>query len=332
MKKCIYVSSPGDQSIKVLDFFQKKIKIVQEVFIQGEPQPIYINTNSQLMYVGIRPLCRISTFKILSDGIIKKISKLYLPTPINYIYLCKTTNLLLCSSYHGSSLIIIEIDKNGIPKKIINIFKNINGCHCSKTNYLNKKIFSTALKSDTIYVFNTRKNIIQKCKSTLYIKRKEKTGPRHITFHPNQKVMFCINELNGTIDSWDMKEDKYYFKHIQNIKIFPEKLKTYIQNYWSAEIQITSCGLYLYVSERISSMIALFSINQKDFKIFFKKSFSVEQQPRSFHIDSKSKYLSVLGEKSNFITIYQISSKDGTLLPITRHYVGINPIWTYMNW
>ncbi|QCI19352.1 beta-propeller fold lactonase family protein [Buchnera aphidicola] len=328
MDKYIYISSPGDSSIKVLKFFKKNITIVQEIYTEGQAQPISLSKKYKLMYVGIRPNYNITTYKILNNGKIKKLSTFSLPVPLNYISINKENNLLACSSYHGSLLIIIKLNENGIPITILNIFKNINGCHCSKFYDLNHSIITTALKSDSIYIFNSINN--KKNFKKLQFIVKKKSGPRHFTFHPNKNFIFSINELDSTIDVWKIKNDKISINNIQNIKLLPKEHNNSICN-WAADIHISSCGKYLYASERNNSIITLFEINQNNFKIFFKKHYSVETQPRAFFIDKKENLLSVVGEKSNFITIYKISKNNGDLLPIIRSYAGENPVWVIMN-
>jgi len=327
MDKYLYISSPGDNSIKILKFFKKNITIIQEIYTDGQAQPIFLNKKYQLLYVGIRPNCNITTYKILNNGKIKKISTFLLPIPLNYISMNKKNDLLACSSYHGSALIIIKLNENGIPISIWNTFKNIHGCHCSKFYLENDSIVSTALKSDSIYIFNSINN--KKNFQKLQFSVEKKSGPRHFTFHPSKNFAFSINELNGTINVWKIINNKFSINNIQKINLLPKE-HNHSMYYWASDIHISSCGKYLYASERNNSIISLFEINQSNFKIFFKKHYSVEKQPRTFFIYKKENLLSVIGEKSNFITIYKISKNNGYLYPIARNYAGENPVWIIM--
>ncbi|CAL4042994.1 6-phosphogluconolactonase [Buchnera aphidicola (Anoecia corni)] len=328
MDKYIYISSPGDNSIKILKFFKKNITVVQEMYTKGQAQPISLSKKYKLIYVGIRPNYNITTYKILNNGKIEEISTFALPVPLNYIDINKENNLLVCSSYHGSLLIIVKLNENGIPITILNTFKNVNGCHCSKFYHLKNSIIATALKSDSIYIFNSINN--KKHFERLQFLVEKKSGPRHLAFHPNKSFIFSINELNGTINVWKITNNKFGINNVQKINLLPKEYNNSIC-YWAADIHISPCGKYLYASERNNSIITLFEINQNNFKIFFKKRYFVEKQPRTFFIDKEKNLLSVVGEKSNFITIYKISKDNGELFPIIRSYAGENPVWVIMN-
>ncbi|STV77264.1 6-phosphogluconolactonase [Klebsiella michiganensis] len=34
----------------------------------------------------------------------------------------------------------------------------------------------------------------------------EGAGPRHMVFHPNQQYGYCVNELNSSVDVWELKD------------------------------------------------------------------------------------------------------------------------------
>ncbi|QCI23831.1 6-phosphogluconolactonase [Buchnera aphidicola (Macrosiphoniella sanborni)] len=327
MKKVIYISNSDSQSIEVWNLYNNgSIDLIQKVEIYSQVQPINIIKNKKLLYAGISKDNQIITFNIDKNGYLNKQHAISFPGKANYLSFDQNKKLLFCSSYHSNTLIVSRLDKNGIPHNPIQIICNIQGCHAAKVNYKYNVLFVTSLKEDCIYLyyltdFGILKNTEQKI---LYTQKQ--SGPRHITFHPNQDFFYTINELNGTVDVWkiDNTKNTIQVKNIQNINITSNKL---LKNYWSSDIHLTSCGRFLYVSDRYLNIISLFHIDSDNKKIIFIKSYPTELQPRSFCIDPDNQYLIVAGEKSNRLAIYDICKNTGELNQLNTYDTGHRPIW-----
>jgi len=326
MKRIIYVSNLESNTIQVIRMDNPLLlQSIQTIKVNGQIQPLAISKKNKLIYAGIRPSSQIITYQILDDGKLKEISQISVTSFPNHISLDHNENFLFCSSYHGECLNVLKLNCKGIPQKILHIFKSIKGCHYSHVNLNNDLLYATALKEDKIYMYHLTKNnnFIEHKYSPINILKN--SGPRHLSFHPNKKYIYCINELNSTIDVWKHSSISERLNVIQNVRILPDE---YIGKYWGADIHITPCGNYLYASDRSTSIITAFKINQTNGKIHNSEYYVTEKQPRSFHIDQSGKYLIVAGEKSNSITIYRIElNNNGLLYKLTSYKVGKNPIW-----
>lgn len=327
MKEVVYIANSNSQNIEVWNLPQSgDMNIIQIMEIEGQVQPLNIIKNKNLLYAGVRPNNKIITYDINNDGFLKKKYESIIPGKPNYISFNYTKEFLFCSSYHSNCISVSPLNQYGIPQNPIQIIYNIQGCHAAKINYKYNILFVMSLKEDSIYLYYLTNFGILKNTEQKVLNLKKNSGPRHIVFHPNQDIVYTINELNGTIDVWkiDKKNNIINIQNIQNVSIsnniFPER-------YWSSDIHITKCGRFLYAADRFLNIISLFHINQKNYKIIFFKSYSTVEQPRSFCINFNYTRLIVASEKSNMFILYNISTINGELTKINTYSTSTNPIW-----
>ena len=327
MKQIIYIANAESENIEVWILYNNgDMKLIQTVQTDGQVQHISIIKNTNLLYAGIRPKNRVITYQIDKNGLLKKKKESIIPGTPNYISFDSSEKFLFCSSYHADCISVSPLDKNGIPKDPIQIIHNIEGCHAAKFNSKYNVLFITSLKNDCIYLYYlTHFGILKSTEQKLVFSQKN-SGPRHIIFHPNQNFSYTVNELNGSVDVWKIfKKNKVLkVKNIQNIKLLNDLIS---KKYWSSDIHLTSCGNFLYVSDRYLNNISLFHVNKNDNTIVFFKQYLTEEQPRAFCIDRTNNYLIVIGQKSNKLSVYKICQKTGELKKINQYQTGKGPLW-----
>ncbi|ALD15242.1 6-phosphogluconolactonase [Buchnera aphidicola (Aphis glycines)] len=328
MKQIVYIANSTSQTIEAWNLYQDgKMELIQTIKTNGNVQPMNYIKDKNILYAGVRPNNRIIVYNIKKNGYLEQKNESYIPGSPNYISFSPKKNFLFCSSYHTNSLSVIPLNQHGIPKDPIQIIYDINGCHAALMNIKYNILFVTALKEDCIYLYYlTQYGILKHIKQT-FIKTKCNAGPRHIQFHPNEDFIYTINELNGTIDVWKIyiRNDIFRVENIQNISIIENHIVS--RQYWSADIHLTSCGNFLYVSDRILNSLSLFHIDQNNGTISFVKIYYIEQQPRTFCIDFYDKYIIVASQKFNNFSIYNINQKTGHLKKINTYSTGIEPLW-----
>lgn len=328
-KQIIYSSHPEIKQIKIWQLTQKgKLKKIQKIFLDDNVQPMYINKKKKILYAGIKPNFGVVTFKINSDGTLKKKSLTLLPGSPSYICTDKNNDYFFSASYNQALFTISKIKKNGVPNIPYEIIKEIPGCHSVNLNLNNNFLFVPALLENCIYVYkiNRKKNDNIKIKFIKKINNKleKKSGPRHMAFHPNEKNFYNINELDSSVDTWEFNNEK--INYLQKLHL--ERKKNLNNLHWASDIHIDKKGKYLYACDRAKNIITSFKINKKNglLKIIEDKKIK-QQQPRSFNIDTSGKYILIAGQKSNSIGIYKINNKNGKLKFLKDYFVGNNPIW-----
>ena len=135
------------------------------------------------------------------------------------------------------------------------------------------------------------------------------SGPRHITFHPNKKFAYLINELSGQVVAYKYKNGK--LTEIQTIATHPEDYNGAIG---SAEIDTSPDGKFLYVSNRgEENNITIYSINPGSGKLKLAGYQPTGKGPRHFIIDPTGKFMLVANQNSDNITIFNRDRKTGLL-------------------
>ncbi|MDC8100507.1 lactonase family protein [Chryseobacterium rhizosphaerae] len=140
------------------------------------------------------------------------------------------------------------------------------------------------------------------------------SGPRHLTFHPNGKYAYCIEEMGGAVSVYGY--DKGKLTPIQRIDTHSEKFK---EDFESSDVHISPDGLFLYASNRgVENNIAIFSI-QNDGKL---KTVGYQptkgKHPRVFAIDETGKFVIVTNAQSGDAFVFRRNAETGLLKKVGK--------------
>jgi 6-phosphogluconolactonase len=174
-----------------------------------------------------------------------------------------------------------------------------------------KYIYFPDLGSDKIHAFRFDASKTQplQAKEEFDVNTVRGSGPRHFTFHPNQKFAYCIEELSGTISAY-----KYENGKLDSIQRISSYSKIY-EEYSSADIHISADGLFLYASNRMNeNSISIYSIDilSGQLKLIGHQTTSGDH-PRNFTLDPTGNFLLVANQVSNNIVVFKRDVKTGLL-------------------
>ena len=142
----------------------------------------------------------------------------------------------------------------------------------------------------------------------------EGAGPRHLTFHPNDKWMYVINELNSTVTLVEISQKGQYQK-VQSASTLPSDFNGSNK---CADIHVSSDGRFVYASNRGHNSIAVFQVDEQDGSLRSLGYQSVRGQwPRNFALSPDEKYLLVANRHTNNIVCFERNTSTGRL-----KYVG----------
>lgn len=146
------------------------------------------------------------------------------------------------------------------------------------------------------------------------------SGPRHLSFHPDGKSLYIINELNMTLTSaaWDPQVGK-----LTEIRTGRTVAEDPLQAAWStAEVLVHPSGRFVYGSNRGHNTIALFAINPKDYSATRIENFStLGRTPRNFRMDPSGSFLLAENQDTDTVVAFRIDSATGFLKP-TGHVIS----------
>lgn len=193
--------------------------------------------------------------------------------------------------------------------------------HCSMVDPTDRWVLVSDLGADKVFVYQLdpqAKRLVPGPNPSFDLA--PGSGPRHLSFHPNGKNVYVINELNMTLTSaaWDPQVGK--LTELQTVRTVGESS---LQGGWStAEVLVHPSGRFVYGSNRGHNTIALFAVGPKDGAAVRVENFStLGKTPRNFRIDSTGAYLLAENQDSDTIHSFRIDSATGFLKP-TGHSIS----------
>jgi 6-phosphogluconolactonase len=139
------------------------------------------------------------------------------------------------------------------------------------------------------------------------------SGPRHLSFHPNGKFAYLVNEMGGTVIvyAWDAAQGQLL--PLQTVSTLPSG---YHGINTSAEVRIHPNGRFLYASNRGPDDLAIFEINPAAGTLTSVGYQSTQGKgPRDFRIDPTGQFLFAANQDSDSVVIFRINADTGALTP-----------------
>ena len=163
----------------------------------------------------------------------------------------------------------------------------------------NELWFSAIDKDKNELIFTTQKKI----------KMLDGAGPRHLTFHPNNKWMYVLNELNNSISLIKEKDETYFID--STVGTLPKEFNA-LSN--AADIHVTKDGKFLYISNRGAESIAIFKVNSENGSLTSIGYAPVlGTNPRNFSLSPNEDFLLVANQDTNNIISFKRNIFSGAL-------------------
>ncbi|MET3879177.1 beta-propeller fold lactonase family protein [Chitinophaga sp. OAE865] len=240
-----------------------------------------------------------------------------------YVGVDPTGKWLICANYSGGSLSVFPLSGNGhiAPAKQTISFKDSSIVRSRQLSpHIHAAVFSPDgqyaffpdLGADKIRVYRLAPDAAEPLQpgNPPFTATVPGSGPRHITFHPQLPMAYCIEEISGTVTAY-----KYHNGKLDSIQRVDAHLAKPQADYGAADIHISPDGRFLYASTReTSNSIFIYAINQQNGQL---KQIGVEStqgvHPRNFVIDPTGKFLLVANQKTGNIVVFKRDQQSGLL-------------------
>lgn len=137
------------------------------------------------------------------------------------------------------------------------------------------------------------------------------SGPRHLSFRPDGRFVYVINELSSTLTAFRHSDGK--LAALQTLSTLPPGGSS---GNSTAEVVVDPSGRFVYGSNRGHDSIAVFSIDPERGTLTLVEHASTQgKTPRSFGIDPSGRYLLALNQGSDSIVVFRRSPETGKLQP-----------------
>lgn len=136
------------------------------------------------------------------------------------------------------------------------------------------------------------------------------SGPRHLTFHPDGKRVYVINELTNTVTFFDFAAKSGKLSRRQTISTLP---KDFTGTSHCADLKITPDGRFLYGTNRGHDSIAMYRIADDGMLSLIGIEPSLGLGPQNLLITPDGGWLICANMPGNNVVVFSIDSKTGRL-------------------
>lgn len=339
----VYVSNADSKEIRVLELAAATGALTPVQTVQlaapGPLNPLAVSPDRRFLYAAQREApYTVSCFAIDQlTGELAYLSSAPLPHSTPYIVADRSGRWLLAASYQGSMISVSPIGAHGFLQPPHQVVRTEPNAHSIQIDAANRNVFVPCLGGDVFmqWRFDAVTGMLGANPSAT-IRVERGAGPRHFAFHPNNRRVYLLNELNASLYVFDYDAATGLLTEVQTMSALPDGFAgpqfgmpgtSTNGGPKAADIHISPDGRYLYASERTTSTLAAFRIALDTGHLERIGSFPTETTPRGFTIDPTGRYLLAAGLDSNHLTVYAIDQATGGLSALGRYGMGDGPNW-----
>jgi 6-phosphogluconolactonase (cycloisomerase 2 family) len=312
-------TTPG---ISVYDFDRQTGTASKVSEMKGILNPSYLTVSSDarhLYAVNETADGAVEAFVLNEDGSLQFLNKQYTrgADPC-YINVNKQKTFVVTANYSGGSVSVFPLSKDGTLMPLSQYFdfnnsqSRVSHLHTVVFSPDEKYLFATDLGNDCIYRFRIEpfaenNFLIYEPQATHFLAKE--MGPRHLSFHPGGKYLYCINERSGKISVMAYKQGQ-----LADIQTIASDTTSTPDRKGSADIHCSPDGKYLYASNRLKNDgIAIFSVNEEDGRLTMIGYQTTGTHPRNFILSPDGHFLLCANRDSNTIQVFKRDSDTGLL-------------------
>jgi 6-phosphogluconolactonase len=231
---------------------------------------------------------------------------------------------LLTANYTGGTVAVFPIMGDGslgAPSQIITHFGSLGPNagrqeaphpHMMLPDSTGKFVLANDLGLDAtiVYSFDT---VAGKMTEVSRVAATPGSGPRHLAWHPNGKIVYSIYELSNSLSvySWDGNGNLTALQ--QNLSTLPAG---FLGTSGAGEVLVDAAGKFLYASNRGSDNIAIFSIDPVDSHLTLVTWVHTQgRTPRHFNFDPSGNFIHVANQDTANIVTFKVDKTTGLLTP-----------------
>ena len=326
MQQVIYVANPLSGLIHVFALTEDELVPLQQVETGGQVQPLVISPDRRWLYAGVRPDFRVLSYPIATDGRLGEPASAPLEGSASHTCTDAQGRLFFAASYAFDHVSVSSMDEAG---RVQAPHQRLDGLMAAHSVILlagkggAQELLAACLKEDAIRRFVLDDDARLAPHPLGDIHTAPGAGPRHLAQHPGNGDLYCLNELDGTLNRYHREADGRISAR-QSLDMLPAG---YQGERWGADIHLTPDGRFLYTSERASSLLTLFGVDEADGALTSLGHFPTESCPRGFAIDHSGRWLIATGQTSHCLALHRIDPGSGQLELIARHPVGEGAMW-----
>jgi 6-phosphogluconolactonase len=150
------------------------------------------------------------------------------------------------------------------------------------------------------------------------------SGPRHLTFHPDGRHVYVINELLSTITRFAYDAGRGALSARETVSTLPEG---WTGTNSTAEIAAHPSGKFLYGSNRGHDSLAIYAVDAPTGRLRLTgHQATLGKTPRNFGIDPTGTFLLAANQGSDSVVAFRIDAATGQLTPTGQTLTVGSPV------
>jgi 6-phosphogluconolactonase len=312
--------------------------------------PMAVSPDKRFLFAAVRskPFQAYSYSIDKSSGALNLVGTATLAESYPYIALDRSGRFLLAASYGANQVGVNPVGADGRVGEPLQVIPTARNAHSIRTDNTNRFVFVPHLGTDQVFQFLfDEKSGRLSANTPPVLQLKQGTGPRHLIVSPDNRFVYLLNELTGTVTTLSLDPSTGTLKELDSVSVLPADTKfvpgaprgavgtpganqgprNTDNDIWASDLHLTPNGRFLYAAERTSSTLGAFRVDTASGKLTYLGSTPTEKQPRGFNIDPTGRFVVVSGEQSDTISSYAIDPETGALKPIGRYPTGKGANW-----
>jgi 6-phosphogluconolactonase len=325
----LFVSVSGENRIDsyAIDAASGGLTKSSQISLDGAPGALATDPAKKLLFAAYRPEGRLLNFNIdAKTGALSELSRTDAKVDPAHLSLDVNGQWLMAAYYPTGEVSVHKLDRDRRLPLLGTWYRTAANAHAIVPHpRLNSFVYVPHTSAERIYqfTFNPMTGILAP-HATPYFLTADRTGPRHLVFHPSMDRCYVSNEQGGSVSHYRLDPKVGNLIFVETISTLPEGYQG--QNATS-EIRMRPGGKHLYVANRGHDSIAGFTVDAMNGRLTPIGQFSTEANPRSFDFDPSGKFLYAAGENSGRISAYKIDDATGALQRFAEYDAGTKPWW-----
>jgi 6-phosphogluconolactonase len=241
-------------------------------------------------------------------------------SPPCHVSIDSSTSVGFSTNYHKGEVVSYPIDSdNGKIHSPVSIIKHEGSgpdprqekahTHFAEVTPDGKYLAVCELGADQLFTYQVGKD--GKLTEVNRLAVRPGSGPRHLTFHPNQKFSYIMTEFSSEVIALRYNKENGSFTESQTISTIPEDFK---ENNQGSAIHISSDGRFVYAGNRGHNSIAVFGVDNDTGKLCLIERVSTEGDwPRDFSLDPSGEFIVASNQNSSNLVLYSRNTETGKL-------------------
>ena len=326
----VYVSISGEQKVNVYSMAAATggLELVHEIPVEGGPAAVVIAPSRRFIYVARRGARQLSSFAVdSSDGSLALIGTIDEESDSVYATVDVGGRFVLTSSNGGARASSYRVGDDGAlvgPAACTRY--SLPGSHSVEVHPSNRYAYVPhCITQNAIFQYKYDGDSGEMTPQELAVLvPPQRTGPRHIRFHPHLDVMYTTDEQGSSISAYRVGDDGRLSLPFQTISMLPADYDGPVNN--PAQLRVHPSGRFLYAPNRGHDSVAGFSIDPASGELTLITRVPTEDHVRGFDIDPQGKFVFAAGAASGRMAAYEIED-SGELTPTKTYEVGQSPMW-----